>query len=400
MRKVLMLSVLACGLCWAQGGDDSKPATSNVPSSQYPRIHSDLRITFRVTAPDAKLVQVKPGGDGLGTSPYDMVRDEKGVWTVTIPPAVPGFHYYFLLVDGFQCNDPGSQTYFGYNMEASGVEVPDKVDFYDAKDVPHGEVRARWYFSKTTGLWRRAHVYTPPDYDKSGRKRYPVLYLQHGSGENETSWVKQGRVSHIMDNLIAAKKAVPMIIVMENGMVATKPGVAPALPSVGAPPGAPPAAGAAGAARGAGGPRGNSAFAEVVIDDLIPMIDSTYRTLRDREHRAVAGLSMGGGQALQIGLTHLDRFAYIASFSGAIGAFDVKSSYNGVFADPAAFNKKVRLLWFGAGLAEPRMHKPAQAAHEGLDKIGVKNVFFECPFAHEWQTWRYDLNDFAPRLFR
>jgi enterochelin esterase-like enzyme len=387
MRGVLTLSVLACGLCWAQGGDDSKPATSNVPSSQYPRIHSDLRITFRAIAPDAKLVQVKPGGDGLGKGPYDMVRDEKGVWTVTIPPAVPGFHYYFLLVDGFQCNDPGSQTYFGYNTEASGVEVPDKVDFYDAKDVPHGEVRARWYFSKTTGLWRRAHVYTPPDYDKSGRKRYPVLYLQHGSGENESSWVKQGRVSHIMDNLIAAKKAAPMLVVMENGMVATKAGAAPAPPS-------------AGTARGDGGPRGNSAFEEVVIDDLVPMIDSTYRTLRDREHRAIAGLSMGGGQALQIGLTHVNKFAYIASFSGAIRTFDVKSSYNGVFADPAAFNKKVRLLWIGAGLAEPNMHKPAQAAHEALDGVGIKNVFFECPFAHEWQTWRYDLNDFAPRLFR
>jgi enterochelin esterase-like enzyme len=378
MRGVLTVAVLACGLCWAQGVDDSKPATSNVPSSQYPRIHSDLRITFRVTAPDAKKVQVKPAGDGLGMSPYDMVRDEKGVWTVTIPPAVPGFHYYFLLVDGFQCSDPGSQTYFGWNTDASGVEVPDKVDFYDAKAVPHGEVRARPYFSKTTGLWRRANVYTPPDYDKSGRKRYPVLYLQHGSGENETGWVKQGRVSHIMDNLIAARTAVPMIIVMENGMLATR----------------------GGAASGGAGARGNSAFEEVVIDDLIPMIDSTYRTLRDRDHRAVAGLSMGGGQALQIGLTHLDKFAYIASFSGAFGAFDVKSSYNGAFADAAAFNKKVRLLWFGAGLAEPRMHKPAQAAHEALDKLGVKNVFFECPFAHEWQTWRYDLNDFAPRLFR
>src|SRR5215204_4103041 len=148
--------VLAGCMAWAQGVDDSRPATSNVPGSAYPRIHPDL----------------------------------------------PGFHYYFLLVDGFQCNDPGSETYFGWNTETSGVEVPDKVDFYEPKNVPHGEVRTRWYFSKTTEQWRRAQVYTPPDYDTSGRKRYPVLYLQHGSGENDTSWVKQGRVSFIMDNLI------------------------------------------------------------------------------------------------------------------------------------------------------------------------------------------------------
>ena len=139
---------------------------------------------------------------------------------MTTPPAVPGFHYYWLIVDGFQCNDPGSETYFGWNRPTSGIEAPDKVDFYDAKQVPHGDVRSHWHFSKTTGKWRRANVYTPPGYDTSGRQRYPVLYLQHGSGENETSWAKQGRVNFILDNLIAANRAVPMIVVMENGMVA------------------------------------------------------------------------------------------------------------------------------------------------------------------------------------
>ena len=166
--------------CGHRPPDDSKPAASNVPGSAYPRIHSDLRVTFRVNAPNAQKVQIKPGGDGLGKGPYDMTRDDKGVWTVTIPPAVPGFHYYFLLVDGFQCNDPGSQTYFGWNTETSGVEVPDKVDFYEPKNVPHGEVRTRWYFSKITRQWRRAQMYTPPDYDTSGSKRYPVLYLSTG----------------------------------------------------------------------------------------------------------------------------------------------------------------------------------------------------------------------------
>jgi enterochelin esterase-like enzyme len=198
-----------------------------------------------------------------------------------------------------------------------------------------------------------------------------VLYLQHGSGESERGWQAQGRVNFILDNLIEAKTAKPMIIVMENGMVAAKAGAA-----------------------------GNQAFGEVVIDDLIPMIDAEYRTLPDREHRAIAGLSMGGGQALQIGLTHLDKFTYIGSFSGAIRNFDLKTSYAGALTDTAAFNKKVRLLWFGAGKGEPGMYNTAKAVHETLEKAGIRNVFYECPFGHEWQTWRYDLLDFAPRLFR
>jgi enterochelin esterase-like enzyme len=344
-----------------------------VPGAAYPRVHPDLRVTFRVNAPTAQKVQVKPGGDGLGKAPFDMVRDDKGVWTVTTPPAAPGFHYYFLLVDGFQCNDPGSQTYFGWNVDASGIEIPDKVDFYEPKEAPHGEVRAHWYLSKTTGLWRRANVYTPPDYDRSPSKRYPVLYLQHGSGENETSWVKQGRVGFILDNLIAARRAAPMIVVMENGMVAAKP---------------------------EGGARPNSAFEEVVMNDLIPGIDAAYRTMGNREQRAIAGLSMGAGQAMQIGLGHLDKFAYIGSFSGGVRANDPKTAYNGVFADAAVFRKKVKLLWMGAGLAEAASHQANQAWHETLEKAGIPNVFFDCPFAHEWQTWRYDLEDFAPRLFR
>ena len=386
MTSGRLLAMLAAGggLMFAQPADDSRPAVSNVPGSQYPRIHPDLRVTFRVNAPEARKVQVKPGGDGLGKGPYDMVRDDKGFWTVTTPPAAPGFHYYFLLVDGFQCNDPGSQTYFGWNTETSGVEVPDSVDFYTPKEVPHGEVRTRWYLSKTTGQWRRAQVYTPPDYDRNPAKRYPVLYLQHGSGENDTSWVKQGRVSFILDNLIAAKSMVPMMVVMENGMVATKPGAAP-LETAGA---------------GRGGPRGNSAFEEVVINDLIPMIDAPYRTIANREQRAIAGLSMGAGQAMQIGLGHLDQFSYIGSFSGGVRSADPKTAYNGVFADAAAFRKKIKLLWLGAGTAETAAHQSNQAWHETLEKAGIENVFFDCPFAHEWQTWRYDLQDFAPRLFR
>ena len=382
--------IMSCGLCFAQAADDSKPATSNVPGAEYPRIHSDLRVTFRVAAPGAQKVQLKPGGDdnGLGKGPYDMVRDSAGMWRVTIPPAAPGFHYYWLIVDGFQSNDPSSETFFGWGRECSGVEVPDKTDFYEIKDVPHGDVRSHLYYSKTTGLWRQAIVYAPAGYDKD-RKLYPVLYLQHGMGENERGWTTQGKANIILDNLIAAKDAEPMIVVMENGMIAKKntqvTGAAKASPATAVP---------------ARASRGNEAFEEVVVNDLIPWIDAAYRTVPDREHRAIAGRSMGAGQALRIGLNHLDKFAHIGSFSGGIRITDPKSDFNGVFADPAAFNKKVHLLWLGAGLAERGSHEANQAAHEALERGGIRNVFFDCPYAHEWQTWRYSLRDFAPRLFR
>ena len=383
MSRLLIAAILAAGLCGARAADDSKPSATNIPPAAYPRVYPDRRVAFRLEAPGARKVQVQPGGDdnGLGKGPYEMVRDEKGAWTVTIPAAQPGFHYYWFLVDGLPCNDPSTFTYYGWNKETSGVEVPDTTDFYDVKDVPHGEVRARWYFSKTTGQWRRAMVYTPAEYD-AGSTRYPVLYLQHGAGESERGWTAQGRANFILDNLIAARSAKPMIVVMENGMVASRPGAAPP------------------AEAGGRRPWPNEAFGDVVIDDLIPMIDGAYRTIADREHRAVAGLSMGGGQALQIGLTHLDRFAYIGAFSGAMRRLDVKTSYGGAFNDAASFNGKLRLLWFGAGKGEEGMHQAAVAAHEALEQAGIKNVLFECPFAHEWQTWRYDLREFAPRLFR
>jgi enterochelin esterase-like enzyme len=292
---------------------------------------------------------------------------------------VPGFHYYWLSIDGFPANDPSTYTYFGWNKESSGIDVPDpKLDFYDVKNVPHGEVRTSWYFSKTTGQWRRAMVYTPPDYDRNQRARYPVLYLQHGSGESERGWTAQGRANFILDNLIAAGKAQPMIIVMENGMVASKAGSEPA------------------------GGRRNEAFEEVVINDLIPMIDANYRTRPDRMNRAIAGLSMGAGQAMRIGLTHVDRFAYIGAFSGGgLGNFDLKTSYNGVFSDPAAFNKKVPVFWMGGGTAEGARFTAVKKAIEEMKKAGIQAIWYDAPgTSHEWQTWRMCLYDFAPRLFR
>ena len=368
--------------------DDSRPATSNVRDAEFPRVHPDLRITFRVQAPEAQKVQLQPGGNGngLGAGPLDMVRGTDGFWSMTTPPAVPGFHYYWLLVDGVAVNDPSSETYFGFGRPTSGVEVPEQgVDFYDVKDVPHGEVRARWYHARTTDAWRRAYVYTPPDYDKNTGARYPVLYLQHGAGEDERGWSTQGRANFILDNLIAAGKARPMVVVMDCGYtfpIRVPFGAVPTVQEL---------------------EQIGEVFGNLLIADLIPMIDATYRTIPDRERRAMAGLSMGSMQTLQITLNHLDTFAYIGAFSGPFSrlkGFDLQNTASGVFSDPAAFNQKVRLFWLGAGTAEERIHGLAKAAHEALDRAGVRHVFYESlGTAHEWQTWRRSLNDFAPRLF-
>jgi enterochelin esterase family protein len=383
--------------------DQSLPAATNVPGAPTPSIHADHSITFTLKAPEARTVQVA-GGDGLGAGPFPMTKDTEGTWRVTTPPAVPGFHYYWFVLDGVQVNDPSSETFFGYGKETSGVEVPESgADYFAITNVPHGDVREKRYFSKTTGEWRRALVYTPPGYDKDPKVRYPLLILQHGSGENETGWTRQGKAQFILDNLIAAGKARPMIVVMDRGYAA-RPGRDPSLKL------------------GAGTPAaevkaGFSVFEDVIVNDLIPTIDASYRTIPGREHRAMAGLSMGGMQTLFIALHHLDLFAYIASLSGPIypdlnsnqtlaslqhSPFDTKTAYYGAFSNPSEFNSRVKLLWLGVGTAEPEMFRTGiGAAAQSLKDAGVHVVYFESPgTAHEWQTWRRSLNDFVPRLFR
>jgi enterochelin esterase-like enzyme len=363
---------------------DTNPASSNVRGGEYPRITSDLKAIFRIKAPDALKVQIQLD------KKYDMVKDDQGIWTVTTDPQVPGFHYYFLLIDGLQVSDPASESYFGYGRMASGIEIPETgVDYYTVKNVPHGDLRSKWYFSAVTGKWRRCIIYCPAGYDNSINEKYPVLYLQHGAGEDERGWGIQGKADIIMDNLLAEGKAKRMLIVMDQGY-ADRAGTT-----------------AQGQQNSAGGrpPQGPSAFEDVVIKDLIPFIDGNFRTVPDREHRAMAGLSMGGMQTIQITLTNLDKFSYIAGFSGA-GRFsgaglDIINDYKGVLADSVLFNKKVRLLWIGIGSAEPdNMYKAVNGFHLSLKKAGIKHVYYESPgTAHEWLTWRRDLYDFAPRLF-
>jgi para-nitrobenzyl esterase len=363
--------------------EDAKPATTNVLGAQYPRILQDRSAAFQIKAPTAQSVDVDITG-----KKFPMTRDASGVWSVTTPPLVEGFHYYALDVDGVRMNDPGSHTFFGTGKDASGIEIPEAgVGYYLAKDVPHGDVRIRIYLSKITGQWRRCFVYTPPGYDANTSAHYPVLYLQHGSGEDETGWTFQGHANLILDNLIAENKAVPMIIVMDNGYASLPAG-----------PFGPP---------NTAGPGDFSTFENVIVKEVIPMIDSTFRTIPDREHRAMAGLSMGANQALHLATNNMDTFAYMGGFSGTMNfpssaPIDPATAFNGIFKDGAAFNQKVKLLWLGMGTAEPNPFPGSISAFCAmLDKAGIRYVYFSSPgTAHEWLTWRRDLNDFAPKLFK
>jgi enterochelin esterase-like enzyme len=396
MRQFAILILLLSSFCWAQGSGDFQPSSTNVWGAEYPRVDSSGRIQIRVKAPDATRVKLN-----FWSGPkVNMEKQTDGFWAVTTAPLVPGFHYYTLNIDGADVSDPNTQAYFGGGRPVSAVEVPEPGStYYSPQDVPHGQVREVWYHSKVTGTWRHALVYLPPNYDTQSKVRYPVLYLQHGGGEDETGWIRQAHANFILDNLIAAGSCKPIIVVMAYGYTRRADQAAPDL---------------------AGKPFGSpemlkamqdmtSAFEDDVTQALIPFIDSTFRTLSDRDHRAMAGLSMGGMQTFQVTLDHLDLFSYIGGFSGAGGMLvlgdrklDPKNDYNGVFADPAGFARKVHLLWLGVGTNEPeRMRAGLQRLHASLDEAKIQHVFYESPGTdHEWQTWRRDLKDFAPRLFQ
>lgn len=402
MNRVLLAAAVTCcmAVCAsvsAQPPADCAPSALNIPGAPYPCVFRDHRIMFRVAAPDATKVRIRLGPG------FDMSKEPDGLWYATTTPQVVGFHYYTVSIDGAVVADPATQTFFGSGWYNSAIEVPDpEGDYYRMKDVPRGSVRQRWYYSTVTQQWRRAYIYTPPDYDTNAKAKYPVLYLMHGWGENEQGWHVQGHVDVIMDNLIAEQKAKPMIIVMEN-LNAVKPGESAALyharnvttqavPTPPTPPGQRPA-----------GPRplGSAVFTDMMLTDLIPMVERGFRVAPGREQRAMAGLSMGGMQTFTTALAHLDKFAYIGGFSGSTGGrggFDPRTSHDGVMADAAAFNKKVKVMFLGIGSEEGPGTK---AFSDQLTQAGITNVFFLSPgTAHEWLTWRRCFKEFAPRLFR
>jgi enterochelin esterase-like enzyme len=380
--------------------DQSDAATTNVPGQQYPRVDGERRATFRVVAPGAQSVRVSLGG---GTP---LTKDETGVWTGTTRPLDPGFHYYQLIIDGASVADPCSESFFGSSHMWSGIEIPEKgVDFYDAKDVPHGEIRIKPYFSKVTHAWRRSLIYTPPGYDRDQSKRYPVLYLQHGAGEDERAWSTQGRMNFILDNLIAEGKAKPMIVVMDNGGGSALFAGGGRGPRRGQGPATRPAdtqsAPATQPSNRTGRPGFGLAgqqFEQVLLSEIIPMVETDFRALTDRDSRAIAGLSMGAGQAVMIGTSHIDQFAYIAGFSGG-GSADVQNGYNGAMRDAQQFNHQVKVFYLSMGTKENIDN--FRKVNAALDAAGINHVAYEAPgTAHEFQTWRKSLYGFAQLIFK
>ena len=357
-------------------------ASTNVAGSQYPKILPDNRVIFRVNAPNAQKVQIDLG------KKYDMVKGERGVWEIVTEPIGVGFHYYSLVIDDVVLMDPSSQVFYGMGRNASGIEIPEVgVDYYTLKDVPHGQISQLRYYSKITKAWRRAFVYLPAGYDANSSTRYPVFYLLHGGGEDETGWPNQGKVDVIMDNLIAQGRAKPMLIVMDKGS-AVDPDAVPVAQG-----------------QGMRSMMSFNTINDVFIKEILPTIDQTFRTIPDANHRAMAGLSMGGFQTFYITMTNMDKFAYIGGFSGGgqlQQGTDFSKLYNGVWSDVNAFNKKAKLVYISTGLDESAgMHKTVYDFHVAMQTAGVKHVYYESPgTSHEWLTWRRSLNQFASLLFK
>jgi len=360
--------------------EDFRPASTNQPGRDYPMVNSEGRVRVQIKAPEAQRVQL----DISAVKYYDLVKDTGGVWIGESAPQDEGFHYYQIWIDGAAVPDPGSMFFYGAGRWGSGIEVPaHDQDFYALKNVPHGFLNEKLYFSQITQSWRRCFVYTPPDYETNSKSRYPVLYLLHGSFEDETGWSNQGKVNLILDNLIANEKAVPMIIVMDNGYAFK--------PKNDLDQGSPPL----------------FAFEEVMVKEIIPMIDGSFRTIADREHRAIAGLSMGANQAIRIAINNLDLFSYIAGFSGtpnypSADKIDRDKFMNGAFKDGKTLDRKIKLLWLSLGTKEPDPFPGSVGAFRSmLEESGIKYGYYESPgTAHEWLTWRRSLCQFVQLLFK
>ncbi|MGQ1891633.1 alpha/beta hydrolase-fold protein [Thermophagus sp. OGC60D27] len=358
--------------------EDFKPSSVNQQGKEFPQVNSEGRVRVRIEAPQAKKVQLD-----IGAVKYDLTKDENGVWTGESAPQDEGFHYYQLNIDGASVPDPGTRYFYGAGRWGSGIEIPaHDRDFYALKKVPHGLVSENLYYSDITESWRRCFVYTPPGYHGDLSKRYPVLYLQHGSFEDETGWSNQGHANLILDNLIADNKAVPMIIVMDNGY-AFKPQEEE---TTGRP---------------------AMVFEEMMMQEIIPMIDARFRTLANRENRAIAGLSMGANQTMRIAMNNLDHFAYYGGFSGTANypssdEIDVETFLDGAFADGEKVDEQLKVLWLGLGTKEPEPFPESIGTFINmLKKQGIQYEYYESPeTAHEWLTWRRSLYQYAQLLFK
>ena len=385
MILAVVLSAVVCTQVAAQGfrresfPEGSYTPVTNINRGGYPRVLKDLSVMFRVNAPQAQSVQIDLGG-----TKYDMQKQEGGAWTVTTRPQVPGFHYYSLIIDGVSVADPASQSFYGCSRWSSAIEIPEAgMDAFEVQDVPHGEVNTVYYFSKVEEAWRPLMVYTPAGYNE-GQKDYPVVYIQHGGGEDHRGWMEQGRTAQIMDNLIAAGKAVPMIVVSSNSNVQNRNG-------------------------GFGGGyswEGMQTFRSELIDNVIPFVEKTYRVKKDRKNRAMCGLSMGGGQSFYIGLRDPEVFANVGVFStgmfgGIRGAsnFDLEKEVPGMLSNVKTFNQQFDVFFLSCGEQDPCIEYTRNIVKTMRDG-GVEVRFNSYPGDHEWQVWRKSLHEFAQYLFK
>ncbi|MFD2520600.1 alpha/beta hydrolase-fold protein [Emticicia soli] len=349
------------------------PAATNIRNAKYPQILPDNRVVFRVKAPEAQKVQIDLG------KKYDMVKDTSGFWMVTTDSISRGFHYYSLLIDGVAVADPSSESFYGMGRMASGIEIPYKEGgFYALKDVPHGDIRIKKYFSKASNSWREMYIYTPPGYDASADK-YPVLYLLHGGGEDHRGWATQGKTDLILDNLIADNKAKPMLIVMMDGNIGMGGGIA------------------------GFGENALKAFENELKNAVIPFVESNYRVLTDGKNRALAGLSMGGLQTLHAGVRNTDMFNYLGVFSSGWWANNTKLSdpqYEFMKTNSDKINSNLKEFWISQGGKEDIAHANGQIMMKKFDEMGVKYKYSEYAGGHTWPVWRHDLMMFAQLLFK
>ncbi|MDT0688780.1 alpha/beta hydrolase-fold protein [Salegentibacter sp. F188] len=383
-NQLLLLFILSVSFSFAQTkqekiAEDFEPSSVNQSGKKFPKVNSEGRVRVQIGAPEANKVQLDIGG-----VKYDLEKNKEGLWVGESAPQDEGFHYYQLNIDGASVPDPGSKYYYGAGRWGSGIEIPagDK-EFYALKDVPHGNVSENLYFSEITQQWRRNFVYTPPGYFENLEKRYPVLYLQHGSYEDETGWSSQGHANLILDNLIASGNAEPMIIVMDNGY-AYKPEDL----------------------EEAGENRPKSSFEEVLIKEVIPKIDNKFRTIPNRDNRAIAGLSMGASQTMSIIMNNLDQFSYYGGFSGTANfpgnkELDAYTFLNGAFSNAEEVEQKLNVLFLGLGTKEAEVFfNTVNAFRDMLEKQDIDYTYYSSPeTAHEWLTWRRSLYQYAQILF-
>lgn len=367
---------------WAQTAGE--PSPPNAPRQTTPPLHSpeiapDGRVTFQLRAPAASAVLLS-GEFMHGSQPLQKSGD--GIWSITVGPLQPEIYSYNFTIDGVRTIDPGNpdvKTGSTASTVASILEVRGpKPAFYDAQPVPHGEIRTDWYDSKSLQTIRRVTIYTPPGYDRSGNTRYPVLYLFHGANADETAWTRLGHVNLILDNLLAERKIKPFLVVMPFGY--------------GIPPGTAPAR------RGTGFSENEIGFGKDLMGDVIPFVQSHYRVYTDRDHRAIAGLSMGGGESLDIGLNHLELFSYVAGFSAAVRPASFQQNFSSLLSDPQAANQKLHVLWIGCG-TDDSLYPSAVKFSDFLDAAHIKHTFYKIGGAHTWIVWRQFLKEYAPLLF-